>query len=93
MSPYGSFEVVLETVIAELTTKPYLLGDEISAADILWASALRWGSLFGLVPPNAIIAEYIARVGERPAVKKVADVDAALAAGVEAAPGERPPSA
>lgn len=80
MSPYGSFDTVLETVLGELDDKPYLLGDAISAADILWGTALRWGHLFKMLPDNAVMADYIARVAQRPAAVKVAAMDAELAA-------------
>jgi glutathione S-transferase len=83
MSPYGSFDAVLETVLAGLKDKPFLLGDTISAADILWGVALRWGTLFGLLPENPIIADYVTRIGNRPAALKVAELDAALAAAQE----------
>jgi len=79
MSPYGSFDVVLETLFSELAQKPYLLGDRISAADILWGHALRWGDKFGLLPKKDFISEYIARVCERPIAVKVAEQDSKLA--------------
>ena len=85
MSPYGSFDAVLATIMSELGSKPYLLGDRISAADLLWGHALRWGSLFGLLPQSSVISDYVARVTERPAALKVADMDAGLAARHEAA--------
>lgn len=48
--PYGTFDTLLETIVGQLRDKPYLLGDRISAADILWGNALRWGMMFKLVP-------------------------------------------
>jgi glutathione S-transferase len=85
LSPYGSFDIVVETVLAELKTKPFLLGQTLCAADILWANALRWGALFGLLPESAVISDYVARVTERPAAKRVAEMDAALASEQEKA--------
>ena len=46
---------------------PYLLGERFTAADILWASALRWTTGFGLVPDSPQITAYIERVTSRPA--------------------------
>jgi len=81
MSPYGcSFATVVQTVLDELKDKPYLLGDKISAADILWGSALRWGKLFGLLPDSDVLDSYIARITGRPAARKVAEMDAGYAA-------------
>ncbi len=88
MSPYGSFDAVIETILAELKGKPYLLGNNISAADILWGHALQWGTLFGLLPESPVITNYVARVTQRPAALKIAQHDAALAAQHEKALGE-----
>jgi glutathione S-transferase len=85
MSPYGSFDTMIETVLAPLATHPYLLGDRFSAADLLWGTAFRWGTLFGLLPAKPLIADYVARVTGRPAAAKVAAADATLAAELEAA--------
>jgi glutathione S-transferase len=80
MSPYGSFEAVLGALTEALADQPYLLGEAISAADILWGTALQWGLAFGLVPDDEILAAYVERVTGRPAARKVAAMDAALAA-------------
>lgn len=80
MSPYGSFDAVLDTFLAELQTKPYLLGDAISAADILWGHALHWASLFKMLPNSEIMTGYVARVTQRPVAARVAAMDAELAA-------------
>ena len=89
MSPYGDFDVVMNTVIERLSQAPYLLGDKVSAADVLWGLALNWGTMFGMVPPNPVLADYIARMTSRPAFAKVTEFDAKLgaehAAAVEAA--------
>jgi glutathione S-transferase len=86
MSPYGcSFTTVIDTVLAELNDKPYLLGDKASAADILWGTALRWGKLFGLLPESDVLDAYIERMTSRPAVQRAADIDAGLVAEQEKA--------
>jgi glutathione S-transferase len=85
MSPYGDFDTMLNTVIAQLGKGPYLLGNTLSAADVLWGGALRWGTAFKLVPENPVIADYVARMTARPSFTKVAAMDANLAADHEAA--------
>ena len=85
MSPYGDFDAVLGALLAQLAAGPYLLGDTISAADILWGLALRWGTMFGLLPENPLIADYVARITARPSFTSVAALDADLAAEHEAA--------
>ena len=80
MSPYGDFDVVLNTLIERLSAAPYLLGDKVSAADVLWGLALSWGTAFGMVPANPVLADYIARMTSRPAFVKVTAFDGKLAA-------------
>lgn len=85
MSPYGDFDTMLDTVTRELATKPYLLGDRCSAADILWGNAFNWTVMFKLVPETPVIADYARRIVGRPAALKVAELDARLAAEHQAA--------
>ena len=87
MSPYGSFDAMLATVLAPLATSPYLLGDKFSAADLLWGLALNWGTMFGIVPENPVSTEYVKRIAGRPSFVKVTARDAELAAGQAAAKG------
>src|SRR5690242_15518593 len=49
MSPYGEYDTVIETLSAALIPGPYLLGEHISAADLLWGTALGWMTAFKLV--------------------------------------------
>jgi glutathione S-transferase len=80
MSPYGDFDVVLNTVIDQLSAHPYLLGEHASAADLLWGQALRWGMMFQIVPEHPVIQAYVARVADRPSFAKAAAIDAELVA-------------
>ena len=80
MCPYGDFDTMLSTLTAQLRAGPYLLGERFSAADILWDSSLVWATMFKLVPELPEIMAYIDRVSSRPAVRRAAEADAALAA-------------
>ena len=80
MSPYGSFGTVLETLFAQLAASPYLLGDTMCAADILWGHALAWGMQFGLVERNTTAVDYVASIIQRPAALRAAEMDVRLAA-------------
>jgi len=79
-SPYGNFDDVLKTLTDQLERGRYLLGDTLTAADILWASALRWTTGFGLVPKLPVITAYIDEVCEHPAFARAAALDAEAAA-------------
>ncbi|MBG6158442.1 glutathione S-transferase [Labrenzia sp. EL_13] len=79
MSPYGSFDTVIENMRAQLAKGPYVLGDRLTALDVLWAMGLRWGIMFGIVPELDEFKRYTARYFERPAVVKVLQEDQNLA--------------
>jgi glutathione S-transferase len=85
MVPYGDYDTMLKTLTDQLAKGPYLLGERITAADVLWGTALTWTTMFKLVPELPVIKEYIGRLGARPSVAKVKALDAALAAEHEAA--------
>jgi glutathione S-transferase len=85
MSPYGAFDAVYAALAGQLSKSRYFLGDDITAVDILWGLALKWGAMFQLLPENAVIADYVKRVTSRPAFVKVEAMDAELALEHEAA--------
>jgi glutathione S-transferase len=85
MSPYGNFDTMLKTLTDQLAKGPYLLGDRVTAADVLWGSALGWTTAFKIVPEEPVIMDYIKRMTSRPAVARVREADAKLAAEHDAA--------
>lgn len=78
--PYGDFDTVFKTLTDQLAKGPYILGDQFSAADVLWANALRWTTMFQLVPATPVIQAYIDHVTSRPAAARAAAKDAQLLA-------------
>lgn len=78
-SAYGDFAMVMALINKQLETGPYLFGERFTAADILWGSALRWITTFGLIQPTPQITAYVERIGGRPSVARVAETDAELA--------------
>lgn len=87
MSPYGTYDAVIEAVRGMLAPGPFVLGDTFSAADVLWGSALAWTMMFGIVPKLAEFTAYAERVTTRPAFERVRARDAELAAAQDAARG------
>jgi glutathione S-transferase len=79
-SPYGDYETMLKTLTDQLATGPYLLGERFTAADVLWGTALRWTTMFKLVPETPTITAYVALVTSRPAVARAAAIDAGILA-------------
>jgi glutathione S-transferase len=80
MAPYGDYDTMLKTLTDQLARGPYLLGSKLTAADVLWGTALTWTTMFKLVPELPVILSYIARINERPAVTRGRAKDAELAA-------------
>jgi len=79
MSPYGSFDTVMENMRAQLAKGPYVLGQDMTAVDVLWAVGLRWGMAFGLVPKFDEYMAYTERYFSRPAPVKVLHEDQNMA--------------
>ncbi|MDH4610882.1 glutathione S-transferase [Pseudomonas sp. BN102] len=79
-SPYGDFDSVMRTLVSQLQQGPWLLGEQFTAADVLWGCALNWTTQFGLIPEAPVIKEYIARFIKRPAYNRALAKDAELAA-------------
>jgi glutathione S-transferase len=78
---FGDFDTVMQ-VLAKATTeaKPYLLGEQFTAADVVIGSQLRWGMLFKLIPERPELAAYVANLSQRPAFKRAVEKDALLQA-------------
>jgi glutathione S-transferase len=79
-SPYGDWDTMFNTLVAQLERGPYMLGERFSALDVLWGSALRWTTMFKLVPELPVITAYVERIAARPAMQRAAALDAELAA-------------
>jgi glutathione S-transferase len=79
-SPYGTWEQMFETLVAQLAQGPYLFGERFNAADVLWGCALNWTTMFKLVPEHPAIRGYLDRVLSRPAMQRALAKDAEYAA-------------
>ena len=77
-SPYGDYETMLKTLTDQLAHGPFLFGERFTAADVLWGTALRWTTMFKLVPETPAVVGYIARVTARPSFARAAKIDADL---------------
>ena len=74
-------DTMLSTLVGQLGQGPHILGESLSAADVLWGTALSWTTRFKLVPPLDVVTGYIARMEARAATARVAAIDAELSAG------------
>jgi len=69
---------VLDVIESGLKPGPHLMGGKFTAADVVIGSGLRWGMMFGMIEPRARFKEYVARLEERPALKRASERDAQL---------------
>ncbi|MGN1290538.1 MAG: glutathione S-transferase family protein [Bradyrhizobium sp.] len=86
-SPYADYDTMLGALEAQLAKGPYLFGDEITAADILWGVALSWTMMFGIVPKRDVFVRYAERITARPAFVRISKADDEMAAQHAAAAG------
>ena len=86
-SPYADFESMLGALEAQISRGPYLLGERMTAADILWGIAFSWTMMFGLVPKKDVFVRYAERITSRPAFQRITAADAEMAAQHAAAAG------
>jgi glutathione S-transferase len=78
MSPYGSFETVMDALTTQLAKGPYFLGEKFLALDVLWATGLGWTTKYGMVPLRPEIEAYLGRVSSRPAFQRAEAQDTKL---------------
>jgi glutathione S-transferase len=81
---YGSFEAVmdaLETAVAG----PFIAGDSFTAADVYVGAQIGWGLQFGSIEARPAFEAYWARLRDRPAKARAAELDAAAMAELEGA--------
>lgn len=75
---FGTVELTLDVVAKALgEAKPWLVGAQFTAADIVIGTTVRWGTLFKLLPERPQFAPYVARLEARPAFQRAAALDAA----------------
>ena len=86
-SPYADYDTMLGALEAQLAKGPYLFGEAITAADILWGMALNWTMMFGLVPKKDAFVGFAERIAARPAYQRISAADDEMAAAHAAAAG------
>jgi glutathione S-transferase len=80
VSPYSDYDSMLGVLESQLSKGPYLLGEQMTAADILWGVALGWTMMFGVVPKKDVFVRYSERITSRPASQRITAADVEMAA-------------
>lgn len=77
---YGNYENVLNALETAVAGKRYIAGDRFSAADVYVGAHIGWGMQFKSIEARPAFEEYWARLRERDACKRAAELDDAAAA-------------
>ncbi|MCE6952596.1 glutathione S-transferase family protein [Cereibacter sphaeroides] len=80
MVGYGSFERMLATLEAAVSSGPFIAGDSFSAADVYMGAQVGWGLAFGSLPERPALRAYWDRLKNRPALARANAADEALRA-------------
>jgi glutathione S-transferase len=64
---WGNFDLMMTTLEKGLSDGPWLLGDHFSAADVLVGSTVNFMQMFGILPENPVVSDYLQRCLARPA--------------------------
>jgi|WetSurMetagenome_2_1015567.scaffolds.fasta_scaffold89493_4 glutathione S-transferase len=70
-----SYDQMVQRFESALSGSPYMLGDRFSAADVLYGSAVQWGT--GMLPELPAFKAYQERLSTRPALQRAQAKDAA----------------
>jgi glutathione S-transferase len=79
-SGHGSFDQMIDLLIAGLTPGPWILGERFMLPDVLLGSAVHFMELFKILPDRAELKAYVERCRARPAFQRAMSFDTAAAA-------------
>jgi len=72
---YGNYATVMDVVERAVSESPYIAGDAFTAADVYCGSQVGWGMEFGLFDKRPAFDAYWARLKDRPACLRAAELD------------------
>ncbi len=75
---YGSYDDTVSALAGAVESGPYILGERFSAADVVIGSAVRYLTMFKLLPAKPEFSSYLERVTSRPAFKSALAKDEQL---------------
>ncbi|WKD49826.1 glutathione S-transferase family protein [Microbulbifer spongiae] len=78
MLGYGNYEYTLSTLAMAVKANPFIAGERFTAADVYVGSHIGWGMQFGTLEKREAFVDYFARLQQRPALKRAAELDDAL---------------
>lgn len=79
-APWGTWDLMVETLEARLSESDWIAGAEFSAADVMIGSSCYFMKMFDMLTPGPAMAAYIERCLERSAYQRALTRDAEAAA-------------
>lgn len=64
---FGSYADTMAALEKAVESGPYLCGEQFTAADVYFGSAVGWGMMFGSVEKRPVLEAYFGRLAARPA--------------------------
>lgn len=77
---WGDFESMGKAIETAVDGKPFLLGDTFSMADVIFGGTLRYMTQFKMLDAGPLIASYLDRLNQRPALQRADARNAAVRA-------------
>ena len=77
---YREIDQLVDIVAKAVAKGPYLMGEQFTAADVVIGSAVRWGTMFKLMPERPEFGPYVGRLSARDAAKRAQEKDETLKA-------------
>lgn len=68
-APWGTWDLMMDTLEKGVAARPFIAGEDFSAADVMIASSCRFLKQFGLATPSPAMANYMERCMARPAYR------------------------
>ena len=78
MLGYGSFDDTMAALETAVSDRPFICGDQFTAADVYVGSQINWGLMFKSIPERPAFIDYSQRLQARPAYQSAAAKDDAL---------------
>ncbi|MEO6433819.1 MAG: glutathione S-transferase family protein [Sphingomicrobium sp.] len=80
MLGYGTYETAISTLEKAVSARPFIAGDQFTAADLVVGANINFMLMFKMLEPTPAFTEYAARVTDRDAYRRASEIDAALIA-------------
>ncbi len=75
MVGYGNFATVMDTLERAVAAKPYVAGDDFTAADVYVGAQIGWGLQFGSIERRPAFESYWQKLASRSACQRASTLD------------------